>query len=131
MRSRTTAVRRVVATCIVALTLLAACGDDGGPSPDSSSGRGEPKRGGTLKIAGFSEVLSLKPWDLRGSTAGQDRGVLIFDTLLQMQLDGSFAPSVAESAMSTDGLVWTLKLRPNIKFTDGTALDGEAVKYNI
>ena len=30
-----------------------------------------------------------------------------------------------------DASVWTMRLHPNIKFSDGTPLDAEAIKYNI
>ena len=33
--------------------------------------------------------------------------------------------------VSEDAKTWTLKLRPNIKFSDGTPLDAEAVKFNF
>jgi ABC-type transport system substrate-binding protein len=43
---------------------------------------------------------------------------------------GTIAPQTAESITSTDAITWTLKLRPNIKFSDGTAYDASAVKFN-
>jgi peptide/nickel transport system substrate-binding protein len=41
---------------------------------------------------------------------------------------------VAQQALgmtSTDGKTWDLKLRPNVKFSDGTTLDANAVMFNI
>ncbi len=41
-------------------------------------------------------------------------------------------PDLAESwEPSADGLAWTFKLRQNVKFSDGTPFDGEAVCYNM
>ncbi|MGO7888852.1 ABC transporter substrate-binding protein, partial [Rhizobium ruizarguesonis] len=37
---------------------------------------------------------------------------------------------MAESLTSTDAVTWTLTLRTDMKFTDGTPYDAEAVKYN-
>ena len=37
-------------------------------------------------------------------------------------------PAIAESFLSTDAITWTLKLRPNVKFSDGTSFDAAAVQ---
>ena len=44
--------------------------------------------------------------------------------------DGSIRLGTGDALTSTDALVWTLKLRPNIKFSDGTPYDAAAVKFN-
>jgi peptide/nickel transport system substrate-binding protein len=56
---------------------------------------------------------------------------MVFDMLLFSDLKTSaVTPQTAESLTSTDALAWTLKLRPNIKFTDGTPYDAAAVRFN-
>lgn len=40
-------------------------------------------------------------------------------------------PCLASSYQTDDGKVWTLTIQDGIKFTDGTPLDAEAVKYNF
>jgi peptide/nickel transport system substrate-binding protein len=37
---------------------------------------------------------------------------------------------MAQGLTSTDAINWTLKLRPGMRFTDGTPYDAEAVKFN-
>ena len=39
-------------------------------------------------------------------------------------------PEIAQTMTSADAKVWTMKLRPNVKFTDGTPYDASAVKFN-
>jgi peptide/nickel transport system substrate-binding protein len=57
---------------------------------------------------------------------------MLFDYLVYTDpATGQVVPQTAQSLTSTDGLVWTLKLKPNIKFTDDTPYDAAAVKFNI
>jgi len=43
---------------------------------------------------------------------------------------GQVDPGTAASMTSSDGVTWTIKLRPGIKFTDGTDYDANAIKFN-
>lgn len=55
---------------------------------------------------------------------------LVYDTMYQLQLDGSFKLSLAESVdVSDDGLVYTYKIRDGVKFHDGTPLTAEDVVF--
>jgi peptide/nickel transport system substrate-binding protein len=45
--------------------------------------------------------------------------------------DGSIIPSVSESYKKVDALTYDFKLRPNVKFHDGTTMDAEAVKKSF
>jgi peptide/nickel transport system substrate-binding protein len=55
---------------------------------------------------------------------------LVFDTMYQLQLDGSFKLSLAESVtVSDDGLVYTYKIRDGVKFHDGQPLTAEDVVF--
>ncbi|BCP52361.1 peptide ABC transporter substrate-binding protein [Kaistia sp. 32K] len=56
----------------------------------------------------------------------------VYDTLLLMRPDGSITGNLAESyEYSKDNTVLTLKLRPGVKFTDGTPFNAAAVKANV
>ncbi len=49
---------------------------------------------------------------------------LVYDSMYELNLDGSFTLSLAESVeVSDDGLVYTYKIRDGIKWHDGTAAD--------
>ena len=53
-------------------------------------------------------------------------------SLVNITPDSKFVGDAAESwTMSSDGLVYTFKLRKNVLFHDGTAVDAAAVKFNI
>src|SRR5262245_26271130 len=48
---------------------------------------------------------------------------LVYDTLFQLELDGTFSPGAAERSESTpDGLEWTFHLRSGLEFHDGVPL---------
>ncbi|MDQ1455211.1 MAG: peptide/nickel transport system substrate-binding protein [Actinomycetota bacterium] len=56
----------------------------------------------------------------------------VYDTLTMPGADGKIHPYLAESVTGTqNNKIWTIKLRPGIKFHDGTALDAQAVKDNL
>src|ERR1044071_6244153 len=56
---------------------------------------------------------------------------LVYDTMYQLQLDGTFKLSLAESEkVSDDGLVYTYKIRDDVKFHDGKPLTAEDVVFS-
>jgi peptide/nickel transport system substrate-binding protein len=56
----------------------------------------------------------------------------IYDTLTMPGGDGKIHPYLAQSVTgSANNTIWTIKLRPNIKFHDGSALDASTVKENL
>lgn len=59
---------------------------------------------------------------------------LVYDTLFDLQFDGSFKPELAESwETSEDGLVWTFKIRQGVTWHDGEPLTANdiAFTYNL
>ncbi len=56
----------------------------------------------------------------------------IYDTLTMPGGDGKIHPYLAQSVTgSANNTIWTIKLRPNIKFHDGSPLDASTVKENL
>jgi peptide/nickel transport system substrate-binding protein len=59
---------------------------------------------------------------------------LVYDTMFDLQFDGSFKPELAESySGSEDGKVWTFKIRSGITWHDGQPLTANdiAFSYNL
>lgn len=57
---------------------------------------------------------------------------LIYDTLYEYNLDGTYRLSLAESVdVSADNKVWTFKIRDGVKFHDGTPLTAEDVAFSF
>lgn len=57
---------------------------------------------------------------------------LVYDTVYEYQLDGTYKLDVAESAeVSDDGLTWTFKIRSGINFHDGEPMTAQDVAFSI
>ncbi len=68
-------------------------------------------------------------------TAASQPGVgiwsLLYDTLTQVQQDGSVAPGLAVSWESVSPTRWIFQLRPNVRFQNGEPFTAEAVSASI
>jgi peptide/nickel transport system substrate-binding protein len=91
------------------------------------------KRGGSitfgleLDIPGF-DPLKVGAYDTATFTAA----AAIFDTLTTLDDKGEPIPKLALSwTHSDDYKAWTFKLRPGVKFHDGTPFNAQAVKENL
>jgi peptide/nickel transport system substrate-binding protein len=78
------------------------------------------------------DIASIDPVKISNQAASD--GVIadaLYDMLFYNDVaTGTIVPQTAESITSTDAVTWTLKLRPNIKFSDGTPYDANAVRFN-
>jgi peptide/nickel transport system substrate-binding protein len=64
--------------------------------------------------------------------AGIQVAAALYDTLTAPNTKGEYVPNLAESVTpNADFTQWTIKLRPGIKFHDGTPLNADAVKQNM
>src|SRR5438128_2550878 len=131
--------RRLAASVFVAMALAAACGDNGGGSgstPTTTAGTAvtslatattkPPQTGGTLVFGEYSQPAGLDPIVPPGfGTTGGIEMAAIYDTLMRLNPEtGKYEPRLAESLTNNaDFTEWTFKIKPNIKFTDGTAYD--------
>src|ERR1700740_2439783 len=96
-----------------------------GPAAAQKSG-GSITVGLELDIPGF-DALKVGVYDTSAETAA----AAIFDTLTTLDDKGEPAPKLALSwSHSDDFKTWTFKLRPGVKFHDGTPFNAQAVKEN-
>jgi len=91
------------------------------------------KKGGTLTVGLELDIPGFDPLKVGVyDTAGNMGAALIFETLVRLDNDGKPAPRLAESWTSSDDFkTWTFKLRPGVKFHDGTPFNAAAVKENF
>ncbi|NUU20275.1 MAG: ABC transporter substrate-binding protein [Streptomycetaceae bacterium] len=121
--------RRGAAAALAVLALTAtACG---GSDPKSGPATGEAKAGGSLTMLALGDSRALDPFTASGvAVADEPRLAALYDPLVYLDpADGKVKPHLAESLGSTDnGATWTLRLRPGVKFSDGTDFTADAVK---
>jgi len=116
----------------------AACGGDdgggggngtGGADPDNISEQGDPVEGGEITVGLEAETNSWLPGEGAFSNPGITVAYALYDPLMKRTEDGEFKPYLAESMEpNEDFTTWTLTLRPDIQFHDGTPLNAQALK---
>ncbi len=112
--------------CVALVSVIAVIGWLG----ISTTFAAEPKTGGTLTFgtendfAGFEVLKSSSRLAINGSTAANT----IMEPLFRMDADENLIPVLGLSlAPSDDGKRWTVKLRKNVRFHDGTVFNADAV----
>jgi len=91
------------------------------------------KKGGTMTVGLELDIPGFDPLKVGVyDTAANIGAALIFETLVKLDDNAKPAPSLALSwSHSDDFKTWTFKLRPNVKFHDGSPFNAAAVKFNF
>jgi ABC-type transport system substrate-binding protein len=90
-----------------------------------------PTRGGTLIVGSGTDATTL---DGHLYTDSPTATIMehIAETLYELSPEGRIEPRLALShTVSPDGRTWTFRLRPNVRFHDGTTFDAAAAKFNL
>jgi peptide/nickel transport system substrate-binding protein len=127
--------RTTVFTAAVVLgVVLSACAAPQQSGAPSGSGVAQPSNnltGGTVRvgIGGFPDSLNPGNGLLSESYTLYE---LVYDTPIALAPDGSYVPELATDwEVSDDGLTWTLTLRDDVVFHDGTPMTSEDVKFSL
>lgn len=95
---------------------------------------GTGSTGAADKTLTISESVTATPWDLAKANMGPEAPYYqpVYDTLIRLNTKNEPTPNLATSwTYDKAETTLTLKLRSGVKFTDGTALDAQAVKQNL
>jgi peptide/nickel transport system substrate-binding protein len=125
----------LLALAVTAAGLIACQPLPSGQSPQATdataSQGGAPRAGGTLRYGLTLPVSGIDPHIHANSELGIALSS-VYDTLVVQDKDGQFRPSLAEKwEVSADGTEYTFKLRPGVKFHDGTPFNAAAVVANL
>lgn len=122
--------RSVLFSAVLSTALLFA-GCSGGGTEAGGSSAAPKKEGNNVTIAVNANFISLDPHNT-GDTLSISGTRSMYQALMGFDKDMKLIPVLAESyEISSDSLVYTFKLRQNVKFHDGTPFDAEAVKVNF
>ena len=117
------------AIAAAAMLALSACGT-GEPSPSTTEG-GDSGQNATIALGVQAPPNSLDPAQLHDGTQRYVWSTL-YDTLIYSNNDGKLEPAAAESwQYSDDAKTLTLKLRDDLKFSDGDPVTSAAVKATL
>jgi peptide/nickel transport system substrate-binding protein len=122
-------------------TILAACSGSGSTSGGSAGGSGGNAGAGTVNPNGIVRygydlsAMFTNTFDPLKSNGDCDAipVQLIYDSLLHRDASGKLNPGTALSVTQdpTNDRLITIKLRPNVKFSDGEPFDSTAVKTSL
>jgi len=84
--------------------------------------------GGSVTMGLEAEATGLRPWEDGCATSCYNIMRAIYDPLMERQASGAYGPYLAESLESNEDLtVWTMTLRPDIAFHNGTPLTSQTI----
>ncbi len=89
-----------------------------------------PKKGGILVAAAETNPSGLDPHKVT-SLASQSVVEQTYDSLFELDPNLKVVPRLCKSYETPDGLTYVLHLEENVKFSDGTDLTSEDVKFTI
>lgn len=132
----------LVAALLALVVLTSACGSSegsnsssgtsGAEGPDVVADGGTPVEGGTLVIGVDSESSGWNPAIDRWAPSGAIVGSSVLEALATLDADGVAQPWLATAWTPNETFdEWTITLRDDVTFHDGTPMDAAAVKANI
>ncbi len=119
----------IAPTACLAIAAAPGCEAPSAPSSEAASEREMPEEGGTFRLLTQLPVSLDPPVGFDASTGNII--YQLFDGLVRLDVNLNPIPALAESwKVSRDGLTYTMRLRPNVRFHDGSLLGPEDVVYS-
>ena len=110
-------------------------GEDGGAPAggfNQPEAEGEPQIGGKIVFGVESNVASLDPAGSLAQPSDVLTALAIYDHLIDYDANAKLIPSLAtEWSSSEDLMTWTIKVRTDVEFQDGTPFDATAVQAHF
>ena len=112
------------------LTAGAACLSTGSSFLWADAARGQPTSSRELRLGLSGEPTSADP-HFAALTPNVALAQHLFDALIHVDADGAFIPALATSWRAVDPVTWEIKLRPDVRFHDGSVLTMDDVLFSL
>ncbi len=110
---------------------VAGAASTNGPGRNGIS-KAKPKKGGSLVFGVDAEESGFNPTTARFDEVGVMYARTVFDPLTIINAAGTWEPYLAQSVTpNADHTAWTITVRPNVVFHDGTPCNGAALLTNF
>lgn len=130
-KRKSTTHKFVIVFLSVFALLLTACGGGNNSNSSSVSKASSDQQILTIPLSGYSDIKTLDPALATDASAITPIN-MIFTGLVDLDDHLQVHDELAQShSVSADGLTWTFKLKPGLKFSDGTPLTSKDVAYSI
>ncbi len=118
---------KILSVILCLLTILSGCSSNNGYGNDEATQQNlTPVEGGTIKLACFVPD-TLNPFATRYQNV-RDVLMIVYEGLFKADSTLEATPVLAESySVSTANKIYTVKLKPNVLFHDGSAMDADDV----
>lgn len=133
--------RLFLAAVILLISILTACSPSSEGSSSSTNANDTKTSNGEADATAIEELrvgAQTLPSTLDANASVSNAGIQvyynIYDTLIMrnpFSQELEFVPGLAESWEQISDLTWEIKLRPNVKFHDGTTMNAEDVAYSL
>jgi len=101
-------------------------------SPLASAAASAPQSGGSVTLALSGNITTLDPRIAGTNNANRTPTHVFTNTMIRLSEKLEYVPELAQSwVRSPDGLTWTLKLRNDVKFHDGSPFTSKDVKFTL
>ena len=116
---------------VLLVGLLAGCGSSGDSTSSDTSGTTTVSEEGVMHVGIPSLTSTFNPWT---TSSAYDLSIMsnVYDTLLIVDENNEYAPSLAESwEIADDGMTYTFHLRQGVKWSDGSEFTSADVAFTI
>ena len=126
--------RLVLAVVMASMLIMASCSSSSKESSGAATtlDEAQPVSGGTLTFGLTSETNGWNPTKDQWSIDSHLVASSFYEPLVAVGPDYDLVPQLAQAIDHNDDFTqWTIRLRPDVTFHDGTPCDAEAVKANL